>query len=95
MKLKIHTTPCLCPPCIADNDEECENSMYTDQWKEVELKPAKGYNKQKHMKRKHPQEYVCIQRTTSRNDEEQIDDASDEESLPQLVLDVVDDEEDL
>ena len=32
LKLKVRHTPCLCQPCIADNGENCRNSLYTDPW---------------------------------------------------------------
>ena len=66
LKLKIRTTPCLCPPCIADNGEQCKNHKFTDGWKEVDLIPVKGDSKKKHMKRKHPMEYVSVQRNQQR-----------------------------
>ena len=54
LKLKVRNIPCLCPPCIADNGEGCENSQFADSWHEVQLKPIKGQNKWKHQKKTIP-----------------------------------------
>ena len=61
LRLKVCMTPCLCPPCIADDGQECYNAHFTDKWREVELVPVKGDNKRKHMKRKDPRDYVSVQ----------------------------------
>ena len=47
LTLKIRSVPCLCPSCILENGQECENSHYTKPWKEVILVPVKGDNKKK------------------------------------------------
>ena len=69
LKLKVHNTACLCTPCITENGEICENSLYADPWKEVQLIPVKGESKKKHMKCKHPSEYVTA-RSVETNDRE-------------------------
>ena len=66
LKLKVRTVPCLCDPCIEDNGTQCQNSHYTDPWKEVSLIPAKGGSKKKHKKRTHPRDLVG---STRRNED--------------------------
>ena len=92
LRLKIHNTPCLCPPCIADDGQECVNGHFTDKWREVELVPLKGDNIRKHMKCKHPREYIAVQRSaTDRIQNEPMNDGvSDEEddiNVPEMLLD--------
>ena len=58
LKLKVHNIPCLCRACIFDNGNKCDNYHYTDVWREVEIKPVKGDNRRKHLKRKHPKDYL-------------------------------------
>ena len=82
LKLKICSTPCLCHPCLLDNGEECLNALYTDPWTEVDLKPVKGKNLRKHMKRKDPREKFPIESNCEENGEV----SSDDESLPNIVI---------
>ena len=62
LKLTVCNTPCLCPACIADDGQECQNAHYTDRWRQVNLVPVKGENIRKYIKRTHPKDYVSVQR---------------------------------
>ena len=86
LKLKIRKTPCLCPPCITDNGEQCHNAAYTDPCKEVDLMPVKGQNCRKHMKRKHPNEYVTTVRNYVQHDEDDADTSSEDEIPPEVLV---------
>ena len=101
--MKVHKVPCLCSPCVLENGE-CENSLYADPWKEVDLKPVKGENKNKHRKRKYPKDCLSVQEknqdqendgkiaVTVVNQEVQEDDTSDDD-LPDVVIDDIDEED--
>ena len=92
LKLKVRQIPCLCAACVNDSGEECDNSNYTDSWREVTLKPAKGDNMRKHQKRKHPKECVSGNRTNRvspvehPSPTEDNDNNSDDECLPDIVI---------
>ena len=45
LELKVRNIPCLCPPCIQDNGLPCENSLYTDPWRKVQLIPERTLTK--------------------------------------------------
>ena len=79
LQLKVRNTPCLCPPCIADDGGTCRNATFTDPWRDVELIPVKGESRRKHLKRKHPKDYVSAQCTEIREDVQNNDVSSDEE----------------
>ena len=98
LKLKVRHTACLCPPCIADQSENCHNSHFTDPWKEVDLLPVKGESRRKHLKQKHLKEYVAVQNRGHKNHQASastcapVEVISDDESLPDIVLDnIIDD----
>ena len=93
LELKVRNTPCLCPACITENGQACENAMYSDEWRDVQLKPVRGKSKKTHMKRKHPKDYVSAQKQVIPSREEEL--GSDDEILPDMVLDnvVLQDEE--
>ena len=85
LKLKVRNRPCLCPPCLYEDGQECHNSKFCDPWREVDLIPIKGQNKKKHMKRKHPKDCVAVEESahiTAKNAEPD----SDEENLPDIVI---------
>ena len=79
LKLKVRNVICLCRQCILDGDEECLNSAFTDVWHEVKLKPVKGESEHKHQKKKDPRE-MC------RTIEVEHDNDSDDEHLPDIVI---------
>ena len=86
LKLKVRKVPCLCPPCISENGEMCENAPFTDPWREVDLIPVKGENKRKHQKRKHPKDCISIRRSKpSTIETEHLEESGDEE-LPDIVI---------
>ena len=58
LTLKVRHVPCLCPPCIEDNGEECLNSSHTDPWRTVKLIPERGARLQKYKKRKRPDAHI-------------------------------------
>ena len=47
LTLKVRHIPFLCQSCILENGQKCENSKYTDPWREVKLIQLKGESKQK------------------------------------------------
>ena len=51
LKLQVRNVPCLCPPCIQNNGENCLNSQHADAWREVVLQPK---SKSAFTKKKHP-----------------------------------------
>ena len=79
LSLKICNVPCLCMACISGNGEVCANAQFTDDWRNVQLKPVKGDNKWKH-KKKHPKDMTVIVNTCE-NEEE-----NEDEDLPEIVL---------
>ena len=55
LKLKVRNVPCLCPPCLSNNEEDCLNSEHADPWREVTLEPK---NKSSFTKKKQPYQQV-------------------------------------
>ena len=86
LKLKVRNIPCLCTHCVTDSGQVCENANYTDPWRDVDLVPVKGQNKKKHMKRKHPSEYVSVQRARNHLESEDNNDNNDDDPIPDFVF---------
>ena len=99
LKLQIRTVPCLCKQCISGNGENCDNSEFTDPWREVDLIPVKGESTQKRQKRKHPKDTVrprvgAVSANTNGEDnepEENIENPLADEELPDVVIEGQDD----
>ena len=91
LKLKVRNIPCLCRACILDNGDKCDNYHYTDAWREVELKPVKGDNRRKHLKRKHPKDYLSNGRENSSEEQEEVVDTCDED-LPEIIFEEANDD---
>ena len=91
LKLKVRCVPCLCNPCLLEIGLECQNSHYTDPWREVELILVKGDSTRKHQKRKHPKDYASVQRLEMANEEnipeEEVDMVVNDTDLPTSALD--------
>ena len=80
LQLKVRHVPCLCPPCIRDDGEDCLNGDYTDPWQLINLIPQKGSNLRKYAKRKRPDENV-------ETHVEEIAPDSDGDELPDIRVD--------
>ena len=94
LKLKVKKVPCLCNSCLMDNGNYCENMQYSDPWREVELKPKKGENKKKHMKRKHPKECISSHQvdTNPKTEEENERLNISDDQLPEIIVDNAEEE---
>ena len=86
LHLKVRNVPCLCPPCIRDDGEECYNKDYSDPWRIVNLIPQKGSSLKKYAKRKRPDEGIAAPTPVEESPPCGIDHESDDE-LPDIVFD--------
>ena len=89
LSLKVRNVPCLCPPCIKNNGEECLNSLFADPWRDVKLIPTKGANKRKYQKRKRPDadlQQSSIPVIAAENKEESEESEIDDDELPDIVF---------
>ena len=85
VQLQVRAVPCLCPPCISEQDE-CLNSEYTEPWRLVELIPKKGDNPRKYAKRQKPVHQIDVQH--DQQVEEECQGSNDD--LSEISIDVPD-----
>ena len=85
--MKVRHVPCLCPACLDDDGQECQNSHFADPWKLVHLKPKKGDNPRKHVKRKRPDSEDLEVRQKMNCTVIDIEDSSDDEDLLNMEFD--------
>ena len=64
----MRSVQCICPPCIQDNGQRCENLGQADPWKLVTLKPSKGSNLNKYKKRPRSDRKVVEKRSIQQED---------------------------